>query len=127
MDTVDYTLGTSGLTGDYEVGYDGLPDQISYYLDYINYELKTDFYKKFKPIYTRKKDDIGVERKNKFADGVDLKLFKEAASKRGTTSWIILDELSCPLHSLLSKTEEFAMMYLVYKVLNIAATYPHYL
>ncbi len=98
----------------------------NYYLDYINYELKTDFYKKFKPIYTKKKDDVGVERKNKLADGGDLKLFKEAALKKGTTSWIILDELSCPLHSLLSKTEEFARMYLVYKMLNIAATYPHY-
>ena len=36
MDTVDYTLGTGFLIGDYEVGYDGLPDQISYYLDYTN-------------------------------------------------------------------------------------------
>ena len=63
---------------------------------------------------------------NLLADGGYLKFFREAAEKKGTAAAIILSELSCPLHRCLSETEVFARMYLVYKILNIASTYPHY-
>jgi hypothetical protein len=49
-----------------------------------------------------------------------------AVSNKGTVAWIILNRLDCPLNSMLSDTEVHARMYLVYKILNIAATYPHY-
>ena len=98
----------------------------AFLLDKISYELKSDFYKRFKPIYTIVKDQPVEERKNVLAEGGDLKRFKEAANKQGTVAWIILTELSCPLHHNLSETEVFARMYLVYKILNIAGTYPHY-
>lgn len=95
-------------------------------LDHISYERKNDFYKRFKPIYTKDKDLLKIEKVNLLANGGDLKLFKEAAETKGTAAAIILSELSCPLHRYLSETEVFARMYLVYKILNIAATYPHY-
>ena len=98
----------------------------AFLLDKISYELKLDFYKRFKPIYTIVKDQPVEERINVLAEGGDLKRFKEAANKQGTAAWIILSELSCPLHPNLSETEVFARMYLVYKILNIARTYPHY-
>lgn len=97
-----------------------------YLLDHISYERKDDFYKRFKPIYTKDKDLLKIEKVNLLADGGDLKLFSEAAEKKGTVAAIILSELSCPYHRYLSATEVFARMYLVYKILNIAATYPHY-
>lgn len=95
-------------------------------LDHISYERKNDFYKRFKPIYTKDKDLLKIGKVNLLADGGDLKLFREAAEKKGTAAAIILSELSCPYHRYLSETEVFARMYLVYKILNIAATYPHY-
>ena len=98
----------------------------AFLLDKICYELKKDFYKRFKPIYKINKDLPGEEKKNVLANGGDLKRFKEAAYKQGTAAWIILSELSCPMHPNLSETEAFARMYLVYKILNIAGTYPHY-
>lgn len=98
----------------------------AFLLDKISYELKSDFYKRFKPIYTIVKDQPVEEKKNVLAEGGDLKRFKEAANKQGTAAWIILTELSCPLHPNLSETEVSARMYLVYKILNIAGTYPHY-
>lgn len=98
----------------------------AFLLDKIRYELKSDFYMRFKPIYTIVKDKPVEEKKNVLAEGGDLKRFKEAANKQGTAAWIILSELSCPLHPALSETEAFARMYLVYKILNIAGTYPHY-
>lgn len=95
-------------------------------LDHISYERKNDFYKRFKPIYTKDKKLLKIEKVNLLADGGDLKFFREAAEKKGTAAAIILSELSCPLHRCLSETEVFARMYLVYKILNIASTYPHY-
>lgn len=95
-------------------------------LDHISYERKNDFYKRFKPIYTKDKDLLKIEKVNQLAGGGDLKLFRKAAETKGTVAAIILSELSCPLYHYLSETEVFARMYLVYKILNIAATYPHY-
>ena len=98
----------------------------AFLLDRISYGLKSDFYKRFKPIYKINKDLPREEKENLLANGGDLKRFKEAAYKQGTAAWIILSELSCPMHPNLSETEAFARMYLVYKILNIAGTYPHY-
>ena len=95
-------------------------------LDHISYELKKDFYMRFRPIYSKNKKGNLIEKKNLLSDGGDVKQFKIAASKEGTASWIILKRVDCPINDFLSYTEVFARMYLVYKILNIAATYPYY-
>lgn len=96
-----------------------------YYLDYISYNRKKDFYLRFKPMY-EKKDKDEPNRKNLLADGGDLKLFKVTSARKFTTSWTVLDELGYPMNETLSDTECYLRLYLVYKVLNIAATYPYY-
>lgn len=98
-----------------------------YCLDYISYDRKKDFYLRFKPMYEKPdKDDPDQEKKNLLADGGDLKLFKIASGKKNTISWIVLDELGYPMTEGLSDTEAYLRLYLVYKILNIAATYPFY-
>lgn len=98
-----------------------------YCLDYISYDRKKDFYLRFKPMYEKPdKDDPDQEKKNMLADGGDLKLFKIASGKKNTISWIVLDELGFPMTGELSDTEAYLRLYLVYKILNIAATYPIY-
>lgn len=98
-----------------------------YYLDYISYNRKKDFYLKFKPIYEKPdKDAPDQEKKNLLADGGDLKLFKIASAKKNTISWMVLDELGYPMTDGLSDTEAYLRLYLVYKILNIAAVYPFY-
>lgn len=96
-----------------------------YYLDKICYNRKTDFYLRFKPVYD-KNDKDNPERKNLLAEGGDLDLFKKTSTRRFTTSWTVLDELGYPVKEGLSDTECYLRLYLVYKVLNIAATYPFY-
>lgn len=96
-----------------------------YYLDYISYDRKRDFYLRFKPMYEKKEMDE-PERKNMLADGGDLKLFKITSTRKFTTSWTVLDELGYPMNEGLRDTECYLRLYLVYKVLNIAATYPYY-
>lgn len=98
-----------------------------YYLDHIDYDRKQDFYLRFKPMYEKPdKEDPEQERKNLLADGGDLKLFMVASTKKNTMSWIVLDELDYPVTDGLSDTEVYLRFYLVYKILNIAATYPFY-
>lgn len=98
-----------------------------YYLDYIHYDRRKDFYLRFKPMYEKPdKEDPDQERKNLLADGGDLKLFKIASTKKNTLSWIALDELGYPVTEGLGDTEVYLRLYLVYKILNIAATYPFY-
>ena len=97
-----------------------------YCLDYIEYERKKDFYKKFTPIYSKDKEENEIEKKNLLEDGGDLKRFEFAAIKKGTTAYIILDQLGCQLLAEMSEAEMYARMYVVYKILNIAATYPFY-
>lgn len=93
-----------------------------YQLDYISYEYKDDFYKRFDAIIN--KDD--KEKKNLLADGGDLKFFKSAAIKEKSWSWTILDELNIPIEPYHHDLEVAARLYIAYKILNIAATYPHY-
>ena len=97
-----------------------------YYLDYIEYERKKDFYKKFKPVYSKDKDEVEIEKKNLLEDGGDLRMFEFAAIKKGTVANIILNRLNCHLLAEMSDAEMYARMYVVYKILNIAATYPFY-
>ena len=98
-----------------------------YNLDYISYDRKKDFYMRFKPIYEKPdKDNPDQEKKNLLAEGGDLKQFKIASCRKNTISWIVLDELGYPMTEALSDTEAYLRLYLVYKVLNIAATYPFY-
>lgn len=98
-----------------------------YYLDYISYDRKKDFYLRFKPMYEKpNKDDPDQEKKNLLADGGDLKLFKIASGRKNTISWMVLDELGYPMTEGLCDTEAYLRLYLVYKILNIAATYPFY-
>lgn len=94
-----------------------------YYLDDVKYELKEEFYLKFKPIYSK---NDKKHKNNLLGNNGDLQLFKAVSSIKGTRSWIILDSLECPILENMSKVEIFARMYIVYKILNIAATYPHY-
>lgn len=93
-----------------------------YQLDHISYSLKEDFYLKFKPIVG--KDDS--EKKNQLANGGDLRIFSSVAQKEKSWSWTVLDELGIPIQPNLHKTEIAARLYVAYKILNIAATYPHY-
>lgn len=96
-----------------------------YYLDYISYDRNKDFYLRFKPIYDKgDKDD--PERKNLLAEGGDLIYFKRSSMRKYTVSWTVLDELGFPMTEELSDIEGYARLYLVYKILNIAATYPFY-
>ena len=96
-----------------------------YCLDYISYHRNKDFYLRFKPRYD--KDDKGLpERKNLLADGGDLKLFRKASTTQGTVSWTILDKLEKPVTKNLSDIEVYVRLYVVYKILNIAGTYPFY-
>ena len=98
-----------------------------YCLDYIRYDRKRDFYLRFKPMYEKpEKNDPDQEKKNLLANGGDLKYFKEASIKENTMSWIVLDELGYPMTEGLTDTEAYLRMYLVYKILNIAGTYPFY-
>ena len=97
-----------------------------YYLDFIEYERKKDFYKKFKPIYSKDKEESEIEKKNLLEDGGDLNRFEMAAIKKGTATNIILNKLGCQLLIEMSEAEMYARMYVVYKILNIAATYPFY-
>lgn len=97
-----------------------------YYLDYIEYERKKDFFKKFKPIYSKDKEEAEIEKKNLLEDGGDLNRFEMAAIKKGTATNIILNQLGCQLLAEMSQAEMSARMYVVYKILNIAATYPFY-
>lgn len=94
-----------------------------YYLDHVDYELKEDFYLKFKPIFS--KEDKKHEN-NLLKDFGDLKIFKDVSLIKGSRVWNILDELHCQSSKNMTNIEIFARMYLVYKILNIAATYPHY-
>lgn len=96
-----------------------------YCLDYISYHRNKDFYLRFKPRYG-KNDKGEPERKNLLADGGDLKLFRKASTKEGTVSWTILNKLEIPVTKLLSDTEVYVRLYAVYKILNIAGTYPFY-
>lgn len=93
-----------------------------YQLDYIEYEYKSDFYKRFRPIVDKDDED----RKNLLEDGGDLKLFYTAAIKEKSWAWTILNKLEIPVHEGLHKMEIAARLYVAYKILNIAATYPHY-
>lgn len=93
-----------------------------YHLDYISYEYKDDFYKRFDAIID--KDD--KDKKNLLADGGDLKIFRAAAIKEKSWSWTILDELNIPVEPYHQDIEVAARLYIAYKILNIAATYPHY-
>lgn len=93
-----------------------------YQLDYISYEFKVDFYKRFDAIFD--KDD--KDKKNLLADGGDLKIFRSAAIKEKSWSWTILDELDIPIETYHKDIEVASRLYIAYKVLNIAATYPHY-
>ena len=98
-----------------------------YCLDYISYHRKRDFYLRFEPLYEQPdKDDPDQEKKNLLAEGGDLKYFADAACKENTMSWIVLDELGYPMRGTLTKTESYLRLYLVYKILNIAGTYPFY-
>lgn len=96
-----------------------------YCLDYISYHRNKDFYLRFKPIYN-KKDKNEPKPRNLLADGGDLKLFRKASTKEGTVSWTILNKLEIPVTKLLSDTEVYVRLYAVYKILNIAGTYPFY-
>lgn len=93
-----------------------------YQLDYIEYSFKKDFYTRFRSI--TKKDD--KERTNLLADGGDLNYFMQAAMTENSWSWTVLDELDLPANPELHKIEVAARLYLVYKIFNIAATYPYY-
>lgn len=80
MDTVDYTLGTSFLTGDYEVGSDGLPDQIGYYLDYTN----TDYWsikaaKDIEAEYTE-----GIVEPEEWTEDTPAAQYQRGTIKKGT-------------------------------------------
>ena len=98
-----------------------------YCLDYIRYDRKRDFYLRFKPMYEKpEKNTPDQEKKNLLANGGDMKYFKEASNKVNTMSWIVLDELGYPMTEGLTDTEAYLRMYLVYKILNIAGTYPFY-
>lgn len=90
-----------------------------YQLDYISYEYKNDFYKRFEAI-------VDKEKKNLLADGGDLRFFKSAAIKEKSWSWTILDELQLPVEPYHQDIEVAARLYIAYKILHIAATYPHY-
>lgn len=96
-----------------------------YYLDHIQYGRKKEFYLKFKPVYGVKSENT-EERNNLLRDGGDVKLFTIASKRRDSVSWVVLNELECPVKDGLCDSEIFARMYLVYKILNIAATYPFY-
>lgn len=96
-----------------------------YFLDHIQYERKKDFYLKFKPVYGVKSKN-NEERNNMLANGGDVKLFTIASDRKGTVSWVVLNELRCPMEDGLGDAEIYARMYVVYKILNIAATYPFY-
>lgn len=93
-----------------------------YQVDKVLYTFKDDFYMRFKAIVD--KDDS--DKKNLLADGGDLQYFSSAAIKEKSWSWTILDELNIPMQPYLHKTEIAARLYVAYKILNIAATYPHY-
>ena len=93
-----------------------------YQLDYISYEYKEDFYKRFDAIVA----NGDPEKKNQLADGGYLKIFRTVAMTEKTWSWTILDELGIPLEEYHQDIEVAARLYIVYKILNIAATYPRY-
>jgi len=92
-----------------------------YELDKLEYTLNANFYKKFTPVIKSKKDN-----KNLLENGGDIKLFSDYAQKNGTFAHIIMDVLKCPCHNELQDIEWYSRFYLVYKLLNIAGTYPRY-
>jgi len=96
-----------------------------YCLDYISYHRNKDFYLRFEPKYSKKDKDL-QEKKNLLADGGDLKLFRRASRRKDTISWTVLSKLGKPLNRHLSDTEVYVRLYAVYKILNIAGTYPFY-
>lgn len=101
----------------------------NYTLDKVTYELRDDIYQKFTKIIAEEDKDKSVKR-NLLADGGDLLRFTKAAQIKGTTSWIILDAFNCGVDERkaesLSCAELYARLYLAYKVLTIAGTYPAY-
>ena len=96
-----------------------------YCLDYISYQRNKEFYLRFEPRYSKKDKDL-PEKKNLLADGGDLKLFRKAGTAQGTVSWTILNKLEKLVTKNLSDTEVYVRLYVVYKILNIAGTYPFY-
>lgn len=92
-----------------------------YRLDYLEYEIDKDFYKRFKPRFKSKKD-----KQSLLENGGDLRLFAEKALVMDSYADIILNALHLEYHEDLSDIETMARLYLVYKILNIAHKYPSY-